>query len=189
MVYEVGMRRIKILSICLCLFIFPPFLCLIYDDFCWGMDHSNTETDWFMMWYHVEISLLCWLQKTGLALQETGVSMMTSMSYGQKNIWFPPCLATEVDTKAGVDGELPHCCCSFGNLNGLWYVSILLVWLWWFFFRSRVPLAALTTLHHQDGRCLTKQSSKLHTPVKCCFRSLKKKTGTLPLPNVWGAKM
>lgn len=43
------------------------------------------------------------------------------------------------------------------------------------FFRSRVPLAALTTLHHQDGRCLTKQSSKLHTPVKCCFRSLKKK--------------
>lgn len=94
-----------------------------------------------------------WLQKTGLALQETGVSMMTSMSYGQKNIWFPPCLATEVDTKAGVDGELPHCCCSFGNFNGLWYVSILLVWLWWFFFLD------LEYLWQHSPHCITKMGA------------------------------
>lgn len=60
-----------------------------------------TETDWFMMWYHVEIFLLCWLQKTILALQEAlcsrvgkcpCMSIMTSLSYGQKNMFFTlPC--------------------------------------------------------------------------------------------------
>lgn len=79
---------------------FPPPFAWFMMTFV-GAWITVTETDWFMMWYHVEIFLLYWLQKTSLALQEAlcsrvgkcpCMSIMTSLSYGQKKMFFYPAL-------------------------------------------------------------------------------------------------
>lgn len=147
------MRWIKILSIWWPLNDFPPFICLIYGVVpCWNLPFVLTSENQ--------------LSSSRSTYSRVGkcphMSMRTSISYGQKKMIFSPALPLKWTlvalSKMAVDGKLPHLIVTGSDISmafGMFFIWLL--WLWWFF-KSWVPLAALATLHHQDGWCLTRQS-------------------------------